>query len=290
MEIIGKRKIWFIISALIIIVGLGSLVMQGLNLGIDFTGGTLMEFTFDKEVTTGQIREVLAGFDLDKKSVVQNTGEMGILIRTVSLNQDEIAEIQSTIKDKYSSAEMLRTEMVGPTIGSELKSKAYWALLIAAVAIVAYISFRFEFKFAIAALMALAHDVLIVIGSFSLLGEEVGSPFIAALLTVVGYSINDTIVIFDRIRETVKYRDKESFADLNNKAVLDTLPRSINTSMTTLVSILAILIFGGATIKPFMLALLVGILSGTYSSIFVASPVLVEIDAWKKRRNSKQTA
>ncbi|ADL12251.1 protein translocase subunit SecF [Acetohalobium arabaticum] len=290
MEIIGKRKIWFIISALIIIVGLGSLVMQGLNLGIDFTGGTLMEFTFDKEVTTGQIREVLAGFDLDKKSVVQNTGEMGILIRTVNLRQDEITEVQSAIKDKYSSAEMLRTEMVGPAIGSELKSKAYWALLIAAIAIVLYISYRFEFKFAIAALMALAHDVLIVIGSFSLVGEEVGSPFIAALLTVVGYSINDTIVIFDRIRETVKYRDKESFADLNNKAVLDTLPRSINTSMTTLVSILAILIFGGATIKPFMLALLIGILSGTYSSIFIASPVLVEIDAWKKRRNSKQTA
>lgn len=264
--------------------------MQGLNLGIDFTGGTLMEFTFDQQVTTGQVREVLAEFDLDKKSVIQNTGENGILIRTISLNQDEIAKIQSTIKDKHSSAEMLRTEMVGPTIGSELKAKAYWALLIAGIAIVAYISFRFEFKFAIAALIALAHDILIVVGIFSLLGEKVGSPFIAALLTVVGYSINDTIVIFDRIRETVKYRDKESFAVLNNKAVLDTLPRSINTSMTTLVSIIAILVLGGATIKPFMLALLIGILSGTYSSIFVASPVLVEIDDWKKRRDSRQTA
>jgi preprotein translocase subunit SecF len=179
---------------------------------------------------------------------------------------------------------MLRTEMVGPTIGSELKSKALLALLAAAIAIVIYISVRFEFKFAIAALIAVFHDVLIVVGIFSILGREINSPFIAALLTVVGYSINDTIVIFDRVRENINYRKKETFEELNNNAVLDTLPRSINTSLTTLVTVVAILMLGGATIQTFMLALLIGILSGTYSSIFVASPVLVEWDAWQKRR------
>ena len=179
---------------------------------------------------------------------------------------------------------MLRTEMVGPTIGAELKKKALLALLAAAIAIVIYISVRFEFKFAMAAIIALLHDTLIVVGLFSILGQEINSPFIAALLTIIGYSINDTIVIFDRIREKINYKKKETFAELNNKAILDTLPRSINTSLTTLVSVVAILVFGGATIQNFMLALLIGIMAGTYSSIFVASPVLVEWDAWQKRK------
>lgn len=281
MDIVDKRKIWFAISALIIIVGLISIGFQGLNLGIDFTGGTLMEFTFDKQVTTEQIREIFAEFDLGKESVIQNTGNDGILIRTVSLEQNQIADIQSRIRNEHPSAEMLRTEMVGPTIGAELKRKALWALLIAGIAIVIYISVRFEFKFAIAALIALFHDVLIVIGIFSILGREINSSFIAALLTIVGYSINDTIVIFDRVRENIEYRQKETFAELNNQAVLDTLPRSINTSLTTLATVIAILVLGGATIQTFMLALLVGILLGTYSSIFVASPVLVEWNAWQ---------
>ncbi|MGM0471290.1 MAG: protein translocase subunit SecF [Bacillota bacterium] len=284
MDIIGKRKTWFLISLLIICVGIGSLVVQGLNLGIDFAGGTLMEFTFEQQVGTGEIRDILTEFNLNEKSVVQETGDQSILIRTVKLEQDQISNLQSEIKGEYSSAEMLRTEMVGPTIGAELKSKAFWALLIAAIAIILYISFRFEFKFAIAAIIALIHDILIVVGSFSLLGTEVNNAFIAALLTVVGYSINDTIVIFDRVRETIQLRNQETFAQLNNQAVVDTLPRSINTSLTTLVSIVAILILGGSTIKPFMLALLIGILSGTYSSIFVASPVLVEINAWQRRK------
>ena len=284
MDIIGKRKVWFIISSLIIIAGLISMVVQGMNWGIDFTGGTLMEFSFDKSVSTKQVRGVFDEFGLGKESIIQETGDNGIFIRTVSLNQDKITNIQERIKEEFPSAKMLRTEMVGPTIGAELKKKALLALLAAAIAIVIYISIRFEFKFAMAAIIALLHDTLIMVGLFSILGQEINSPFIAALLTIVGYSINDTIVIFDRIREKINYKKKETFAELNNKAILDTLPRSINTSLTTLVSVVAILVFGGATIQNFMLALLIGIMAGTYSSIFVASPVLVEWDAWQKRK------
>ncbi|SJZ72329.1 protein translocase subunit SecF [Selenihalanaerobacter shriftii] len=289
MNIIGKRKIWFALSALIIIAGIISMVAQGMNWGIDFTGGTLMEFSFDKQVSTEEIRDIFVEFNLGEESSIQNVGENNILIRTINLKQSTITDVQSKIKAEYPSAKMLRTEMVGPTIGSELKNKALWALLIASIAIVIYISVRFEFKFAMAAIIALLHDVFIVIGIFSILGREINSPFIAALLTIVGYSINDTIVIFDRVRENINYREKESFAELNNNAVLDTLPRSINTSLTTLITVVAILVLGGATIQTFMLALLIGILSGTYSSIFVASPVLVEWDIWQENKNNAVT-
>ena len=212
-----------------------------------------------------------------KESVIQETANEGLLIRTKKLKQERIVAIQEQVEKQYPGTELLKTSVVGPTIGQELQSKAVWAILFAALAIVAYISVRFQFRFAIAALGALGHDVLIVLGVFSLLGREINSPFIAALLTIVGYSINDTIVIFDRIREKMRlYRGRGNFPDLNNEAVLETLPRSINTSVTTLLPILAILFLGGSTLETFMIALLVGMLSGTYSSIFVASPLLVE--------------
>ncbi|GAB6100316.1 hypothetical protein JCM16358_21950 [Halanaerocella petrolearia] len=286
MEIIEKRKLWFTISGVIITIGLISILMQGMNLGIDFTGGTIMEFQFDKQVTTEEVRDILSEFGLNKKSRVQETGENGILIRTQQLEHDKVVALQEKVETDYPSANMLRTSVVGPTIGQELRNKAFWALVVASIAIVAYISFRFQFRFSIAALMALLHDVLIVITVFSLLGPEINSPFVAALLTIVGYSINDTIVIFDRIREKLRFAKRsDTFAELNNQAILETLPRSINTSLTTLLPILAIIFLGGATIQNFMLALLIGMLSGTYSSIFVASPILV---AWNERDKMKR--
>ncbi|WP_459843149.1 protein translocase subunit SecF [Halanaerocella petrolearia] len=286
VEIIEKRKLWFTISGVIITIGLISILMQGMNLGIDFTGGTIMEFQFDKQVTTEEVRDILSEFGLNKKSRVQETGENGILIRTQQLEHDKVVALQEKVETDYPSANMLRTSVVGPTIGQELRNKAFWALVVASIAIVAYISFRFQFRFSIAALMALLHDVLIVITVFSLLGPEINSPFVAALLTIVGYSINDTIVIFDRIREKLRFAKRsDTFAELNNQAILETLPRSINTSLTTLLPILAIIFLGGATIQNFMLALLIGMLSGTYSSIFVASPILV---AWNERDKMKR--
>ncbi|AGB41765.1 protein-export membrane protein, SecD/SecF family [Halobacteroides halobius DSM 5150] len=284
MNIIENRKSWFVVSGIIIAIGLISILLQGMNLGIDFAGGTIMEFTFKEKATIKGIREILVDFNLDKKSVVQKTGKKGILIRTKKLDSDTMLALQERIEKKYSSAKMLQTAMVGPTIGRELRAKAGWALLVASLAIVAYISFRFQFRFSIVAILALLHDVLIVMGAFSLLGYEINSPFVAAVLTVVGYSINDTIIIFDRIREKMKFRKRETFAQLNNQAIVETLPRSINTSVTTLLPILAILLLGGATIQNFMIALLIGMLAGTYSSIFIASPLLV---AWHKKDEMK---
>ena len=284
VDIIAKRKLWFIISGVLLIIGIVAMLTQGLNLGIDFTGGTIMQFSFDQQVPNSEIRQILSESGINKDSVVQQTENNGIQFKTAKLSQDQVVEIQNKIEDKYPSAEMLRTAAVGPTIGQELKANAIKALIIAAIAIVIYISVRFEFRFAMAAILALLHDVFIVLGAFAILGQEINSPFVAALLTIVGYSINDTIVIFDRIREKMHYSKKDTFEALTNQALLDTLPRSINTSVTTLLPILAILILGGTTIQTFMVALLIGMLSGTYSSIFVASPILVE---WNERKEIK---
>lgn len=287
MDILGKRKIWYIISLSVIILGLIFLTFRGLNLGIDFQGGTILEFKFDNKVSNEEVRDILINIGMEEGSRIQQTAESGIngvLIRTRELNPDEILTIQNALEKAYPSTELLRTDMVGPLIGKELRVKALWALLISSIAIVLYISFRFEFRFAIVAIITLLHDILITLGLFAILGREINTPFVAAVLTIIGYSINDTIVIFDRIRENMKLMHRTPFIDLANKAVVDTLPRSINTSVTTLITILAIYFFGGASIKTFMLALFIGMFAGTYSSIFVASPLLV---TWQNRVSSK---
>ncbi|MFW6294451.1 MAG: protein translocase subunit SecF [Halanaerobium sp.] len=283
MDILGKRKIWYTISLAVIAIGLLFLLINGLNLGIDFKGGTLMEFNFSDDVTTEDIRGVLEKIEIAEDSKIQQSesaGENGIIVRAMTLESEEISTVDNAIKDEFESAEMLRTEMVGPTIGRELRINALLAMIAASIAIIAYISFRFEFSFAVVSIITLMHDVLITIGIFAILGKEVNTPFVAALLTIVGYSINDTIVIFDRIRENMKLMHKVPFVEQANTAVVDTLPRSINTSVTTLIAILAIYFFGGASIQTFMLALFIGMFAGTYSSIFVASPLLV---SWQKR-------
>ncbi|CCU80408.1 Protein-export membrane protein SecF (TC 3.A.5.1.1) [Halanaerobium saccharolyticum subsp. saccharolyticum DSM 6643] len=283
MDILGKRKIWYTVSIVIIAIGLLFLLINGLNLGIDFNGGTLMEFGVEDDITTEEVRAVLERIEIAEDSKIQHSegsGENGIIIRTKTLESEEIVAIDNAIKAEFNSAEMLRTEMVGPTIGRELRINALLALIAASIAIVAYISFRFEFRFAVVSIITLMHDVLITLGIFAILGREVNTPFVAALLTIVGYSINDTIVIFDRIRENMKLMHKVPFVEQANTAVVDTLPRSINTSITTLITILAIYFFGGASIQTFMLALFIGMFAGTYSSIFVASPLLV---TWQEK-------
>jgi len=283
VDILGKRKIWYTISLTVIAIGLLFLLINGLNLGIDFNGGTLMEFGFENSVSSEKVRGVLERVEIAEDSKIQQSesaGEHGIIIRTKTLESEEIVIIDNAIKDEFESAEMLRTEMVGPTIGRELRINALLAMIAASIAIVAYISFRFEFRFAAVSIITLMHDVLITIGIFAILGREVNTPFVAALLTIVGYSINDTIVIFDRIRENMKLLHKVPFIEQANSAVVDTLPRSINTSVTTLIAILAIYFFGGASIQTFMLALFIGMFAGTYSSIFVASPLLV---TWQEK-------
>ncbi|KXS50562.1 MAG: preprotein translocase subunit SecF [Halanaerobium sp. T82-1] len=283
VDILGKRKLWYTISTTVIVIGLLFLMINGLNLGIDFNGGTLMEFSFAENVTSEEVRAVLERIEIAEDSKIQQSesaGEHGVIIRAKTLESEEIVTVDNAIREEFQSAEMLRTEMVGPTIGRELRINALLALIAASIAIVAYISFRFEFRFAVVSIITLMHDVLITLGIFAILGREVNTPFVAALLTIVGYSINDTIVIFDRIRENMKLMHKVPFIKQANTAVVDTLPRSINTSITTLITILAIYFFGGASIQTFMLALFIGMFAGTYSSIFVASPLLV---TWQER-------
>src|SRR6056297_3379400 len=288
MDILGKRRIWYTVSIVILAVGLLFLAINGLNFGIDFQGGSLLKFKFDHEVSNQEVRNVLSDINIAEDSKVQQTeteGINGTLIRSKELSTQEIVEVEEALREQFPSTEMLRTQMVGPTIGQELRTKALLALLIASIAIVLYISVRFEFRFAIVSIITLMHDVLITLGIFAILGSEVNTPFVAALLTIIGYSINDTIVIFDRIRENMKMMHKTPFKELANQAVVDTLPRSINTSLTTLITILAIYLFGGASIKVFMLALFIGMFAGTYSSIFVASPLLV---TWTHRITNKK--
>jgi len=288
MDILGKRRIWYTISIAVLAVGLLFLAINGLNFGIDFQGGTLLEFKFDQQITNQQVRNVLQDIEIAGDSKIQQSdtqGIQGVIIRTQKLSPEQTIEVEEALRNEYPSTEMLRSESVGAVIGQELRTKALLALLIASVAIVLYISVRFEFRFAIVSIITLLHDVLITLGIFAILGREVNTPFVAALLTIIGYSINDTIVIFDRIRENMKMMHKTSFKELANQAVIDTLPRSINTSLTTLITILAIYLFGGASIKVFMLALFIGMFAGTYSSIFVASPLLV---TWTHRITNKK--
>lgn len=271
MEIIGRRKIWYAISLILVIVSIVSLLVQGLNFGIDFKGGSLTHVKFeDKSIKSEQVRAVLAEFDLENSNIQEATDD-SIIIKTLELEQDKLGEIFKAFETKLGKYEVLRSEKVGPLIGGELRKAGLLALLIASILQILYITVRFEFKFAIAAIIALLHDVLLAVGFFSIFQIEVDTVFIAAVLTILGYSINDTIVIFDRIRENIRNRKKESLDVIINNSINQTIVRSINTSVAVLFILLALLFLGGETTKNFSLALLVGVISGTYSSIFVAS-------------------
>lgn len=280
----AKRKTWFFLSLAIIIPGLISLAFQGLNLGIDFTGGNLWHIEFEEETYSHEVREVLSIHGLEG-SQIQEVTASEYVIRSVLLERDEVDAVWESLEEEIGSFEMLRNEVVGPVIGKELTTKAIYALLIAAVAMGLYISYRFEFSFAIAAIIAIVHDALVTLSVFSILQIEVNSAFVAAILTVIGYSINDTIVIFDRIRENLKYKQSNKLVELVNRSVWQTMNRSINTSLTIIFVLLAMLIFGGQTLKPFILALLIGVISGAYSSVFIASPTWLEIKKLQKTKS-----
>ncbi len=274
---IRKRKYFYILSLLIIIPGLVSLSIQGLNLGIDFTGGNIIEVQFEQPVATEEIRDVLANQDLEQ-SVIQLSGENQVLLRTTVISQDENQLLMTNLEQDLGSFNILRNEVVGPVIGAELAQRALMALVVAAVIMVAYISWRFEFRQGLAAVVALIHDSLIILSVFSILSLQVDSAFVAAILTVLGYSINATIVLFDRVRE--KRKEAKRSADLGNlvnESIWETLTRSVNTSLTLLFMLLALYFLGGATLKTFVLALIIGVISGTYSSIFISSQIWLDL-------------
>ena len=290
-SIISKRYIMFAISLLVIVAGLFSIATQGFNKGIDFTGGTMIDLKFTKPVTVAQVRDVLAEYKLEN-SVVQLAGTEkmdaapNVLIRCHVLSETERKAVLDGFNAKLGKFEIMRIEKVGATIGSELTREAAIALVLSWLMMIAYISYRFEFRFGVSGIIALVHDILIVLGMFSILQKEIDASFVAALLTIVGYSINDTIVIFDRIRENMKMMKKgESLPEMVDRSIWQTMTRSIYTVLTVLFATASLYFLGGETTKNFSLALLIGFVSGTYSSIFVASPIWV---MWKQRDERKR--
>lgn len=292
-DIIGRRYWWFALSLLIIIPGLISIATQGFNLGIDFTGGNLIDLRFTQPVAVGQVRDVLNDYGLGN-SVIQlsgaGQGETGtdVFIRTKVLSEDERLAVMAGLQQKLGNYDVLRAENVGAVIGSELTRQAIIAVVVSWLFMIVYIAFRFEFKFAVSGVAALVHDILVVVGLFSLLHKEIDASFVAALLTIVGYSINDTIVIFDRIRENLRsWKKGETLAALVNRSIWQTMTRSIYTVLTVLFATAAIYFFGGETTRNFSLALLIGFTSGCYSSIFNASPIWV---TWKEIEDRRRRA
>lgn len=282
MNIIGRRKYFYILSTAIILVGIISLLVRGLNLGIDFTGGTAVQIELNEAFTTAEVRELIDELNLTQQPIIRTTGEFGVVhIETEALTQTQLSELFAILQTRFENLEEGRVDQVDPVFSRDLIRNAFLALLIASVAMIAYITWRFEFKFGIAAIIALLHDVIVVLAVFSIAQVEVNVAFVAALLTIVGYSINDTIVIFDRVRENLtRMGRRDGYATVVNTSLLQTLRRSIYTSTTTLLVVGSILFFGGVTLMPIALALFVGMISGTYSSIFVASPIWVD---WKER-------
>ncbi|MHD0318136.1 protein translocase subunit SecF [Fusobacterium varium] len=290
IEIIKNSKKFVGLSLVIVVLSLGAFFIKGLNYGIDFSGGNLFQLRFEKPVTLNDINNNLDEISKEINQVnpnsrkVQISEDNTVIIRTPELTETEKAEVLDSLK-KIGTFDVNKEEKVGASVGEELKTSAIYALGIGAFLIILYITFRFEFTFAVAAVAALFHDLIIAVGVISLLGYEVDTPFIAAILTILGYSINDTIVVFDRIRENLKRKNKTSFEDCLNKSVNQVMIRSINTSVTTLFAIIAILVFGGDSLKTFIVTLLIGILAGTYSSVFIATPLVYFLDKNKKGPN-----
>ena len=275
------------------------MVTRGFNMGIDFTGGTIIDLRFEKVVNINDVRAVLNEYDLSN-STIQLSGENSsstesenVMIRTVDLEEQERKEVMAALTDKLGAYQVLREEKVGATMGTELIMNAVYATIISWLLIIAYVSYRFEFKFGISAVLGLAHNVIIVLGAFALTQRQIDSSFVAALLTIIGYSINDTIVIFDRIRENLKlhFRKNGDIVELVNTSIYQTMTRSIYTVSTVLFATFALYFFGGDTTKDFAFALLIGFFCGAYTSIFIASPLWVTFRRYSdKKRLAKRMA
>lgn len=287
IDFVGKRFIALIISAVIIVAGLASLVIQGgPNYSIDFEGGTLIEVMFAEDEQVDALRAALSDIGMGEAVIQEFGSKREFIIRTKTPTQDEeqMDNIRSSLAmvQGESNYEIRRLESVGPKIGKELRGDAVSAVIIAMIGIVIYISIRFKFMYSIGALAALAHDVVITLGIFSMMHIEFSLTVLAAFMFIVGYSLNDTIVVFDRVREFVKSKRHEDFPTIVNMSLNSVLNRTLVTSLTTLVVVIVLFSIGGEVLKPFAFALIVGLIVGTYSSIFVASPVIIAWDARSK--------
>lgn len=299
LNIIQKRNWWFAFSGILVVASIIALLLWGLKPSIDFTGGNLLEVKVSNpEVNQTVLYNTIKDNGFDNNPVIQTSStEDRYLIRLKSIDEVAHQELLTKLMEKDSGIEELRYEFIGSVIGQELKSKAFYAIILVIVAIILYVAWAFRkvsyqvssWSYGFIAVVALLHDILVVLGLFAILGNfmqvEVGLPFVAALLTILGYSVNDTIVVFDRIRENLHKKGKHGdFEETVNLSVNETIPRSINTSFTTLIVLIMVFVLGGATLKFFILALIVGIAIGTYSSIFLASTLLVTTQKWFAKR------
>ncbi|MGL4606875.1 MAG: protein translocase subunit SecF [Eubacteriaceae bacterium] len=290
MLIIEKSKIWFIISLVLITISLGSLLIQGLNFGIDFIGGTIVTIELNTTFETNEAKELVNKYDPSADVTYAGEDKTQVIISTKKdLTTEERQSLFSEFQAKYDlkDSDLLSIDTVSPAIGKEITNNAIIASVVAVLLMLVYISFRFEFLFGLTAVLALIHDLIIVLGVYSIFQIQVNSPFIAAILTILGYSINDTIVVFDRIRENRRKFGKDDYADLVDTSVTQTMRRSINTSLTTLMAIGALYFFGVSAIQDFALPLIVGIVSGTYSSIFIASALWYRIKQAQIKKSEK---
>jgi preprotein translocase subunit SecF len=293
-DFLKYKKIYFIFSGTLILASLVCLIVFGLKPGIDFTGGSILEIEYTEERPSNQeIKETLSDLDLYFPVLVQPTEEKGVILKMKDISEDTHQEILEKLKENRELEER-RFESIGPVIGQELKEKTKIVIVLSLLAIVLYIAWAFRkisqpipsWQYGVASLLALFHDVLIPIGIFSALGKfygvQITIPVITALLAVLGYSINNTVVVFDRIRENL-FKQAGTYQEIVNNSLNQTLTRSINTSLTTLFVLVAIFFLGGETLKYFALALILGIIAGTYSSMFLASPILVTWLRWRKK-------
>lgn len=273
-------KLYLLISSLVIIPGLVSLFLFGLRPALDFTGGALLEYQFDKPIDNKTIEEVAAEKQIEIFSI-QPTKQSSVIIRMASITQEKVSEFKKSLAEKNQvEIKELRFETIGPTLGKELLQKTYFAIFLSVVAILLYIGWSFKnIRFGLAAVLALGHDLLVLVGSFSLLGHflkvEVDSLFVTAVLTTTSFSVHDTIVVFHRIKEIRKNRGHISLKEASDLALTETMVRSLNNSLTIIFMLLALVLLGGETIRWFAVALLIGTITGTYSSPFVATPVML---------------
>lgn len=296
-DFLGSRQRAYVVSALLLAIGIGSLVMRGgLSYGVDFTGGTLMQVQFEEQLTVGELRDVMNGAGFGGAQL-QGFGSVNeFLIRVQNRGGESGQQVQDAVEtaltDGYGEDgyTVLRRESVSAQVGEELQQKAAIAIGLSFLLTLVYLAFRFEWRFGVAAIIATIHDIVLTFGFISVLNVEITLATVAAILTIVGYSLNDTIVVFDRVRENLKGTRSEEYMNVVNRSINETLPRTVMTSATTLVTLLALATVGGAVIRPFALVLILGVMIGTYSSVFVASPALLEIHQYRKRKAQAEAA
>ncbi|MDP8975236.1 MAG: protein translocase subunit SecD [Actinomycetota bacterium] len=276
-NILGRSRLWFAISAAVVVLAIVGIATRGLTYGLEFSGGRLIEYSTERPADLDRLRAELAGQGLPR-AVVQESGDGNVAVRTAQLTEAQAASVRGAVERVGGAATTVRDEFVGPTIGDELRRRAVIALALALAAQLVYLAVRFRWTYATAAVVAMFHDVAILLGIFAWLGKTLDGVFLAALLTVIGYSINDSVVVFDRIREQRRARRREPLAAVANDACLQTVPRTINTGLGAIFILVALYLLGGETLTDFALALIIGILVGTYSSVFTAAPLAVAIE------------